>query len=180
MMHMGQAVDDVRKHEHRRLRAQGDETLIGTKYLWLYAEENVPEQYQEWFTALKRLHLQTARAWALKECLRELWHYQRRGWAERHWRRWYGWAVRSRLPEVRRVARMLQSHLPNVLTYFAHRVTNAVSEGLNSKIQTLKKTLTVSATASTSRPRSISTAEGWNYIPAQPSDRHTREYCSLG
>ena len=34
---------------------------------------------------------------------------------------------------------MIQRHLPNVLTFFAHRITNAVSEGLNSKIQTIKK-----------------------------------------
>ena len=29
--------------EHRRLQAEGDETLKGTKYLWLYSEENLPE-----------------------------------------------------------------------------------------------------------------------------------------
>jgi transposase len=29
-----------------------------------------------------------------------------------------------------------------VLTYFEHRITNATSEGLNSKIQTVKKTTT--------------------------------------
>src|SRR5262249_13709802 len=125
MTHMGKAVDDVRKREHRLLRAEGDETLKGTKYLWLYGEENLPERHQEWFAELKRLHLKTARAWALKECLRDLWHYQRRGWAERHWQRWYAWAIRSRLPEVRKVARMMRGHLPNVLTYFSHRVTNA-------------------------------------------------------
>jgi transposase len=37
------------------------------------------------------------------------------------------------------VAKLIHRHLPNVLTYFAHRITNAVSEGLNSKIQTIKK-----------------------------------------
>jgi transposase len=36
-------------------------------------------------------------------------------------------------------ARMIQRHLPNVMTFFAHRITNAVTEGLNSKIQTIKK-----------------------------------------
>ena len=36
-------------------------------------------------------------------------------------------------------ARTIQRHLPNVVTFFAHRLTNAVTEGLNSKIQTIKK-----------------------------------------
>jgi transposase len=30
-------------------------------------------------------------------------------------------------------------HLPNILTYFTHRITNAVAEGLNSKIATIQK-----------------------------------------
>ena len=34
---------------------------------------------------------------------------------------------------------MLRRRLENVLTYFKHRITNAVSEGLNSKIQTVKQ-----------------------------------------
>ena len=36
------------------------------------------------------------------------------------------------------VARMLQRHLENLLTYLKHHITNAVTEGLNSKIQSLK------------------------------------------
>jgi transposase len=33
---------------------------------------------------------------------------------------------------------MMRRHLENILNYFKHRTTNAVSEGLNSKIQLLK------------------------------------------
>ncbi len=139
MTHMGQAVDDVRKREHRALAATGDTTLTGSKYLWLYAEEHLPEQHRERFAQLKALTLKTGRAWALKESLRELWHYTRVGWAERHWKRWYFWATHSRLTPVIDTARLIQRHLPNVMTFFAHRITNAVTEGLNSKIQTIKK-----------------------------------------
>jgi transposase len=38
------------------------------------------------------------------------------------------------------VAKMIHNRLNNVFTYFDHRITNATSEGLNSKIQTVKKT----------------------------------------
>ena len=89
------------------------------------------------------------RAWAIKESLRDLWNYRRKGWARRHWQAWYGWATHSGLRPVVKVARMIKAHLANVLTYCDHRITNATSEGLNSKIQTLKKTLTASAIAST-------------------------------
>jgi transposase len=145
MKHMLEAVDEVRKWEHGLLHAEGDETLKGTKYLWLFSEENLPEPSRERFAALRALHLKTGRAWAIKESLRDLWAYRRKGWALRHWKRWYFWATHSRLKPVVKVARMIQRHLDNVMTYFDHRITNATSEGLNSKIQTIKKTLMVSA-----------------------------------
>ena len=94
------------------------------------------------FKSIRDLNLKTARAWAIKEALRELWSYRRKGWAELYWKQWYFWATHSRLQPVKKVARMIKVHLANVLTYFDHRITNAVSEGLNSKIQTVKKTPT--------------------------------------
>jgi transposase len=149
MKHMTEAVDSVRKWEHRRLQEEGDDTLKRTKYLWLYSRENLPEASREKFAALRGMHLKTGRAWAIKESLRDLWGYQRKGWALRHWKRWYFWATHSRLDPMVKVARTIHGHLENVLTYFDHRITNATCEGLNSKIQTIKKTLMVSAIGST-------------------------------
>jgi transposase len=140
MKHMNEAVDAVRKEENRLLLEDDIDILKGTKFFWLFAEENLPEKMVERFAFLRDSNLKTGRAWAIKEALRELWNYRRRGWAELYWRRWYFWATHCRLKPVRKVAAMIHNHLENVLTYFDHRITNAVSEGLNSKIQTVKKT----------------------------------------
>jgi transposase len=142
MQHMNEAVDAVRKEENRLLLEDDIDMLKGTKYLWLFAEENTPENIAKRFGWIRESNLKTARAWAIKESLRGLWSYQRKGWAELYWKEWYFWATHSRLKPVKKVARMIRNHLENVLTYFDHRITNAVSEGLNSKIQTVKKTPT--------------------------------------
>jgi transposase len=140
MKHMVESVDTVRKREHRALVGEGLDLLTGSKYLWLYSQENLPERHKERFAALKATNLKTGRAWAIKESLRVLWHYRRLGWARRFWKRWYFWATPSRLQPVIAVARMLKRHLQGVLNYFsAARITNAAAEGLNSKIQTIKK-----------------------------------------
>jgi transposase len=139
MAHVGKAVDAVRKREHRVLSAVGDETLKGSKYLWLYAAENLPDRHRERFAALRAIQLQTGRAWAIKESLRALWNYRSYAWAKRHWQSWYFWATHSRLAPIIAVARLIKRHLHNVLAYFDHPITNAVAEGLNSKIQTIKK-----------------------------------------
>lgn len=48
--------------EHRVLKQMGDETLTGSKYLWLYAEENLPEKLEERFSVLKQMKLKRAQA----------------------------------------------------------------------------------------------------------------------
>jgi transposase len=140
MKHMGEAVDTVRKAENKELRAEGLDTLTGSKYLWLYAEENLPARDRGRFRSLKDLNLKTTRAWAIKESLRVLWHYRRLGWALNFYKQWFFWATHSRLQPVIDVAYMIKRHLYGVSNYFsAARITNAAAEGLNSKIQTIKK-----------------------------------------
>jgi len=139
MRHLVQAVDKVRKQEHRELKREGLGVLAGTKYLWLYSQENLPPEKRSLFSWLKKKRLKTARAWAIKESFRELWDYQSLGWAAKHFKSWYAWAIRSRLNPIKQVARMFRKYLPNILTYLKHRITNAVSEGINSTIQTIKK-----------------------------------------
>ena len=58
--------------------------------------------------------------------------------AEKYFKAWYFWATHSRLEPIIEAARTLKRHLPNLLTYFKHWITNATSEGINSKIQTVK------------------------------------------
>lgn len=137
--HANKAVDQIRRQEHRQLSAEGDRTLVGSKYLWLYGKENVPRRRRMEFAVLKRAKLKTGRGWAMKEMLRQLWRCKDRQTAERLHAKWHGWVMRSRLAPMIRVAKMVKSHLPNILTYYTHRVTNAVSEGINSAIQTIKK-----------------------------------------
>lgn len=139
MQHMTQAVDQVRKAENRQLSLEGDERLKKTKYLWLTTEENLSEKQRPRFAELRESDLRTARAWGIKENLRNLWSYASPGWAQRFFGQWYRWARRSRLEPVRKVAAMIQRRLENVITYCKHFVTNAVAEGLNSKIMSIKR-----------------------------------------
>ena len=136
--YLGEAVDKVRRQEHKELMAQGDETLKGTRQLWLYNPEHFSAAQVTEFSALKDLHLKVARAWAAKELFSKFWEYEHEGWARRFFKDWFGWVSRSQLKPVVEVAQMLKRHLENLLTYMKHPITNAVTEGLNSKIQSLK------------------------------------------
>lgn len=77
-------------------------------------------------------------AWAIKESFVSFWEARNRAFAEAIFRDWYNWAIRCQLKPVVKVAKMLKKHLQGLLTYFEYPITNAVSEGLNSKIQSIK------------------------------------------
>lgn len=139
MIHVNLALDEVRRKENRLLKQEGDKRLLGTQRMWLYAEENLPERYQADFEALRDSNLKTARAWAIKESLRQLWHCPDHQAGEAWWRRWYQWATHSRLDPIKNLAAMLRRRLHNILTYFTHPITNAAAEGLNTTIQMLKQ-----------------------------------------
>ncbi len=136
--HLNDAVDKVRRQEHKALKQQGDERLTGSKQLWLFNPENIRDDRWLEFEVLKDQELKTSRAWAIKEQFRWLWEYRYAGNARKFFNRWYGWAARSQLKPIVKVAKMLKRHLDNILTYFRHRITNAMSEGFNSRIQSIK------------------------------------------
>jgi transposase len=52
--------------------------------------------------------------------------------------RWQAWAIRSRLRPLIHVAGIIPLHFENILNYLKHPITNAVTEGLNAKIQWIK------------------------------------------
>lgn len=137
--HLGDAVDQVRRRENRELAAEGSDRLKRTKYLWLQNPDRMGTRQWREFAPLRRSRLKVARAWAIKESAMMLWGYVRRGWAERMWKRWYGWAIRSRLEPVKRVARMIRKHWEGVMNAVTRNVTNARAEGINSQIQWIKR-----------------------------------------
>lgn len=135
---LNKAVDLVRRQEHRQLQRAGDDTLKGTKYLWLSDPHHLRPEIRDTFTQLAQQTLKTARAWTCKELFKSLYEQPDATQGRLFFTRWYGRAVRSRLWPLQRVARSFQQSLPRILTWFAHRISNAAAEGFNSVIQALK------------------------------------------
>lgn len=137
---LGDAVDKVRRDEHRAFMKDGDWTLKGSKYLWLKNPENLDAAVADsTFEILKGMALKTARAWAIKEHARFLWHYVSRAWAKRAWTKWIGWAMRSKLEPIKKAARTIRKRLRGILNAIVLGATNATAESLNAKIQRVKR-----------------------------------------
>lgn len=139
MKEINEALDQVRKQEHRALRSEGSELLKGSKYLWLTSKERVSRRRRREFARLRRHNLKTGRAWSIKETLRRLWDYRSTSWALAFWNKWYFWASHSRLVPVMRAAKKLKKHQKRILNYFTHRITNSIAESINGQIERLKR-----------------------------------------
>jgi transposase len=135
---LNEAVDQVRRREHGQLKKAGDERLTGSRQLWLYHPANLEDARFASFQELLRENLKTSRAWLHKENFRGFWEQESVWAAEGYFKRWYASAIRSRLAPIKKAARTCKAHLPGLLNYIRYRITNAVTEGLNSRIQQLK------------------------------------------
>ena len=136
--YLGEAVDTVRKQEHRRLSQAGVSALTGSKWAWLkrYPDGRSAEAVS--FRALNQLNLKTSRAWTIKENFSQFWGYRYQGAAKRFLDAWATNAMRSRLEPVKKVVNMLRRHEAGLLNFSQHRISNACAEGFNSAIQLIK------------------------------------------
>ncbi len=135
---LGDAVDKVRRQEHKALQAEGSDQLKGSKYAWLTNVENMTKVQRERFVALRNSTLKTARAWAIKDTAMQLWNYRSRTWARKAWERWLGWAQRCRLPALQAAARTIKRQLWGVLNAIVLGLHNGHAESMNSRIQRIK------------------------------------------
>ena len=136
--HLNEAVDKVRRAEHRKLQEQGEETLKGSKFLFLFAPENLDRGRRARLRDLLNGDLKVGRAWTLKEQFRHFWQRANARTALSFFELWYVRAVRCQLKPMIAAAKMLKRHLLNLLNYHHYRLTNATAEGLNSRIQAIK------------------------------------------
>lgn len=132
--HLLFAVDAVRKGEAKT--HQG--LLKGTKYLWLKNPQNWTPWQRDLYDALKTCELTTGKAWAYKELFQEFYSCDHEEAGRNFFTKWYEDVIQSGLKPLIKVAKMFQKYLSHIVSYLTYRITNAVAEGINSKIQQIK------------------------------------------
>jgi transposase len=137
---VNEAVDKIRKEENRRLRGEGNDQLVGTKYLLLKNYDNLKASSREHLENLLAAKMETGKAWTYKELLRDLWHHETATEAKAFFGWWYRKVIHTKLAPLKKVARTIRERIDNVVSYCTFDgLTNAVAEGMNSKIQSIKR-----------------------------------------
>ncbi len=133
MQDLNFALDQVRRaeQEHRS-------TLKKSRYLWLTNPERLSDGQRAELERPSREHERTGRAYRIKLAFQEL-YAQSPEDAEDHLRRWYAWAIRSRLDPIVEFARSVKEHWDGVLRWFTSRVSNGILEAIGSLVQAAKR-----------------------------------------
>lgn len=136
MSQMSKALDQVRAQETKELKAKGAQPVL-TKSRWciLKRPKNLTESQVIKLNELLACNLKTIRAYVLKEDFQRFWQYKRAAWAGKFLDAWCKRTMRSRLPAMKKVAKMLRSHRELLLNWFRAREKIALGavEGLNNK-----------------------------------------------
>jgi transposase len=132
---VNEAVDKVRREESKE-----NPILKGTRYIWLHNPENLSAKQQKELTQLSKQNLKTARAYRYKRALQSIYKdIDNPDDAIIQLNKLISWGNRSRLEPLKQVAKTLKNHLCGILRYFTSHLTSGIVEGINSKIQEIKR-----------------------------------------
>ncbi len=134
MQLVNKAVDEV-----RRIDQVKNVLLKKTRYIWLKNPENLTEKQTELLASLRTMELKTARAYQMKLNLQHFWSIPDRETAEVYLKKWYFWLTHSKLEPMINVAKTIKKHWDGIMNYIDFKITNGLMEGLNSIVQTLKR-----------------------------------------
>lgn len=143
MKQLGEAIDDVRAAEAKRLQQDGYEPVLKrSRWCLLKRPENLTEQQTVKLSELLRYNLQSVRAYLHREDFQRFWEYDSPFWAGRFLDEWCARVMRSRLPPLKKLARSLRKHRPLLLNWFRARgaISAGIVEGFNNKAKlTMRK-----------------------------------------
>ena len=141
MRHLGDALDEVRRSEYRRLAAKDRAFIQGQRYTLLSHRENLSHAGRVSLTKLLKANTRLNTAYLLKESFGQLWSYQTEGWARAFFERWKQSLKWRRLTPYEKFAAMIERHGEGIASYChpENKVSLGLVEGLNNKIRVLQR-----------------------------------------
>lgn len=137
--HVIQALNKA-QDEVRRMEQKSNPLLKRSRYIWLKNPENLTAEQTKQLATLRHENLKTAKVYQMKLTFQDIYrHIKEPKAAEEAIKKWLAWAVRSRLEPIKSFAKTVKSHFAGIMRYFTSRLTSGAMEGINSRIQEIKR-----------------------------------------
>jgi len=136
-----EVIDRVRVDEANRLRKDrpARKLVKGSRWLLLRNRDHLGDgerirlkELLDANRALMTVHL-------MREELKALWAYRHVGYARRFWEHWHHRAMYSRIPALKKFARLLKPLVPGILAHCLWPLGTNLIEGINNRIKVIKR-----------------------------------------
>jgi transposase len=174
MQQFGKALDKVREEEAKRLANDGYEPVLKqSRWCFLKRPENLTDKQTVKLSEILTYNLWTVRAYLLRKKFRRLWEYHSAWWAGKFLDEWTGRVMRSRLAQMKKIARSIRNHRPQILNWFRARgqVSAGAVEGLNNKVKIVARKSTGFRTAKVANLGLLHT------LGQLPEPKRTHRFC---
>jgi transposase len=141
LMHLGEAMDKVRKREYARLSGKDRRFIKGQRYTLLSHWGNLTAEGRSALKLLFKANTRLNKAYLLKESFGQLWEYRNELWAWRFFVQWRNALRWQRLEPFERFAWMIAAHWDGIAAYCPeeNKVPLGFVEGLNNKIRAIQR-----------------------------------------
>lgn len=133
-------IDKVRIEEFKKAAKPDQAIYKGTKYLLLSNPQNIhSSEARQHLRQLLEINETISTVMILKECLKRIWDYQKRGWAKKRLDEWCALARTVSHKPVKKFADMLERHAYGILNHCDYPIHTSKIEGVNNKIKVIKR-----------------------------------------
>jgi len=136
---VNQALDELRRDQQKELDELGKKTLKGSRFLLLRNYDDLTVGRKERLHNLLSANEPLFTAHCMKEQLRLFWEQPDSESARHFLDTWCKDARQSGIKVLAKVGKTLAGYRTGLLNYFTHHISNALTEGINNKIKTLKR-----------------------------------------
>jgi transposase len=139
--HLGQALDQVRRSEYKRVNEKERRFIKGQRYTLLSHKANLDIDGRRALTMLLKANKRLNKAYILKESFGQLWDYNNPTWARKFFENWKAQLRWQRLQPFEKFAAMIERHWDGIVSYCHpdRKVSLGFMEGLNNKIRVIQR-----------------------------------------
>jgi transposase len=139
--HLGEALDEIRKSEYRRLSGADRKYIKGNKWILLSNNENLTHEGKESLRMMLNANRRLQVAYLLKESFEQLWDYRSEAWARKFFENWKQSLKWQKLKPYEKFARMIERHWDGIEAYCKpeNKVSLGFVEGFNNKIRVIQR-----------------------------------------
>jgi len=141
LRHLGDALDEVRRREYRRLNEKDRKFIKGQRYTLLSNRTNLDEDGRRSLKLLLKANKRLHTAYLLKESFGQLWAYRYPTSARKAFENWKAQLKWQRLEPFEKFAAMIDRHWDGIVAYCHpdNKVSLGFMEGLNNKIRAIQR-----------------------------------------